>query len=125
MKKFILATMFAAAAIFTACGDDDSTSSSSGPVASCDITASFVNDPVHACIETDDMQDAEKECKEEIKGNLPSLLKNTEVAFGSGCASGSKSKCKYDMDGAHITVYLYDATLSAMSCDQLKMFIMQ
>ena len=125
MKKFILASMIAAAAMFTACGDDDSTSSSSGPVASCDINASFVNEPVHACIESDDMQDAEKECKEEIKGSLPSILKNTEVAFGSGCASGYKSKCKYDMDGAHMTVYLYDESLSAMTCDQLKMFIMQ
>ena len=127
MKKFILASMIASAAIFTACGDDDSTSSSSasGSADSCDIKATLVNEDVHACIESDDMQNAEKQCKEEIKENLPSLLKNAEVVFGTGCRSGSKSKCEYEKDGAHMTVYLYDKTLSSMTCEQLQMFIMQ
>jgi len=125
MKKFILASMIAAAAIFTACGDDDSTSSSSasGSADSCDIKASFpIVGSVHACIESDDMQNAEKVCKEELAGAMPG---SPDVVFGSGCPSGSKSECKYEKDGAHLTVLIYDETLSRLTCGELKDFIMQ
>ena len=126
MKKFILATMIAAAAIFTACGDDDnnsSTSSSNGSVESCDIKSTVpVLGDVHACIESDDMKDAEKQCKEELASAVPG---KPEVSFGSGCPSGSKSECKYEKDGAHLTVLIYDETLSRLTCGELKDFIMQ
>lgn len=127
MKKFILATMVAAAAMFTACGDDDSTSSSSasGSADSCDINASFpIVGSVHACIESDDMPNAGKVCKEELAGAMPG---NPDVVFGSGlgCASGHKSKCSYEKDGAHLTVFIYDETLSTLTCSELKDFIMR
>lgn len=126
MKKFILATMIAAAAIFTACGDDDnnsSTSSSNGSVESCDIKSTVpVLGDVHACIESDDMKDAEKQCKEELASAVPG---KPEVSFGSGCLKGFKSKCEYEKDGAHLTVLIYDETLSGLTCTELQTFIMQ
>lgn len=125
MKKFILASMIAAAAMFTACGDDDnnsSTSSSNGSVESCDIKSKTVLGNVHACIESDDMKDAEKQCKEELASAVPG---KPEVSFGSGCPKGFKSKCEYEKDGAHLTVLIYDETLSGLTCTELKTFIMQ
>ena len=125
MKKFILATMVAAAAIFTACGDDDSTSSSStsGSADSCDIEATLpLAGSVHACIESDDMPNAEKVCKEELAGAMPG---KPDVVFGKGCPSGSKSTCDFEKDGSHLTVLIYDETLSRLTCSELKDFIMQ
>ena len=125
MKKFILASMIAAAAIFTACGDDDSSSTSStgGSVKSCDIKSTVpVLGNIHACIESDDMQDAEKQCKEELASAVPGT---PDVSFGSGCPKGSKSKCNYEMDGAHLTVLIYDETLSSLTCSELQTLITQ
>lgn len=124
MKKIILASLIASAAIFTACGDDDSsTSSSSGSVKSCDINAAVpLMGSIHACVESEDMQDAEKQCKEELAALLPG---EPDVAFGTGCPKGSKLECKYEKDGAHLTVLIYDETLSKLSCDELKAFILQ
>ena len=120
MKKFILGAMVAVAAIFTACDDD---SSSSTPVDSCDIKSTVpVLGDVHACIESDDMKDAEKQCKEELASAVPGT---PDVTFGSGCPKGSKNSCKYEKDGAHLTVLIYDETLSGLTCTELQTFIMQ
>lgn len=119
MKKFILATMIAAAAIFTACDDD---SSSSTPVDSCDIEATvpLIEVSVHACIESSDMVNAEKVCKENLAEMIPGV---TNLKFASGCPSGSKNSCKFEKDGAHLTVLVYDEFLSGLSCNDLLEFL--
>ena len=122
MKKIILASMIAAAAMFTACGDDDnSTSGGSGKLASCDVKVSVGGvQMAHTCMEATSSEAAKKEC-EEITGEETDegITMKYEGTFGSGCPSGHKKTCTGTRNGIEVTAYFYDAMYTSMSCDQL------
>ena len=121
MKKLICAAMISVSAFFSACSDDSS--SDGATVNSCDINASLFGSPVHACVESSELPNAESECKDNL-GEIISVLSGT-VRFGSGCASGFKTSCPMTKDDAELNVLIYDEFLAAMPCDQIMAFIFQ
>jgi len=114
MKKILLGAALAVTAIFTAC--DDNSSSSNVAVASCDINMSFMNLPVHGCIETADMSNPEQECLETIGEHVGT----DNVSFGAGCPAGAKKSCPFVYDDAHINVLVYDDVLANQPCEKIK-----
>ena len=116
MKKVALGAVIAISAMFVACGDDSSSTSSSA-VNSCDVNAVMAV-PVHVCIESSNMPNPEIMCKEALAAKVASMDGTT--AFGSGCAAGAKKTCPITTtDGVQMNVYVYDAVLSAQDCDYL------
>lgn len=119
MKKLILGAVFAVSAMFMACSDDSSSGSSA--VNSCDVNATL-GVPLHVCIESSDMPNAETMCKVELAEKISALSGTT--AFGSGCASGAKKTCPITTeDGVHLNIYIYDDVLSTQECEDLMAFV--
>ncbi len=122
MKKFTLGTVIAAAALFSACSDDSSSSTPSH-VDSCDLNATMLSLPVHACVESSDATNAESLCNEKLAAAVSKLGGTT--TFGSGCPSGYVKTCQTEYDGSHFNVLIYDQVLGAMDCDQITSLLEQ
>lgn len=107
MKKLaIVVAALSVAAVFTACGDDSSSSSGSGKV-SCTTEVMGMK----TCVEASGLSAAEKdECSEE-GGKL-----------GTSCASGEDLKCEVTSEGHTATMYMYNIPAEMkefMNCDEL------
>lgn len=117
MKKIALAlAAMGLAAVFTACGDDSS--SSGGKIISCDMKTEFefMGESLtsHSCAEISSNADAADELEKSCVGAPDFGITATK---GSGCAGGEKKKCASpDGSGA---VYFYDADAADSSCDDL------
>ena len=136
MKKLLIGAAIAAAAMFTAC--DESSSESSSSVGSCDISVSMMGGAftTHVCGESSDMASIKADCDsaqalfsapvEDDYGfeegdadfDLGALLGSIDgsAKYGSGCPSGYKNKC-VDEDG--VTTYYYDKDAASMTCEEL------
>lgn len=121
MKKLVFVALFAVSAIFSACSDESSSGNNS--IYSCEIHASLFSSPVHACVESSDLPNAESECKDNL-ADVISVLNGT-VRFGSGCPGGVKTSCPMTKDDTELNVLIYDDYLAAMPCDQIKAFVVQ
>lgn len=121
MEKLVFAALFAVSAFFSACSDE--TSSGNNSVYSCEINATLFSSPVHACVESYDLPNAESECKDNL-GDMISILNGT-VRYGLGCPSGVKTSCPMTKDESDLNVLIYDDFLAAMPCDQIMAFIFQ
>ena len=121
MNKLFFIALIAVSSIITACSDESSSGNNS--VYSCEINASLFSSPVHACVESSDLPNAELECKNNL-GEMISIMNGT-VRFGSGCPSGVKTSCPMTKDDTELNVLIYDDYLAAMPCDQIKELIVQ
>lgn len=126
MKK--IALVFAAmgmAAMFTACGDDSSsTGSGSGSLLSCDMKmhmsyGGIMDVSTHTCAEMDNTAsnkaNVDERCVSQQEEDEGVVMEMT-AKKGSGCPSGSVLKCT-DEDG--VTTYFYDKAFANKSCDDL------
>lgn len=109
MKKLaIVVAALSVAAVFTACGDDSSSSSGSGKV-SCTTEEMGMK----TCIEATGLTSKEKDECAEMGGKL-----------GSGCASGEDLKCenvKYEGHTGAVYMYGIPAEMKVfMNCDDLN-----
>lgn len=131
MKKILFGAAIAAAAIFTACdSDDSSTGGSSSGVTSCDlhVKMSMMGElmiDTHTCGESSDAATMRVDC------DSAAQMLNTPMAddygfdvdvsgsakLGSGCPSGYVNKCTDPEEG--ITQYFYDAEDRDLSCEEL------
>ena len=120
MKKFILASMIACAAAFTACGDDDSGTSaggsgSGGSKASCDVYMGGSGDMSgHLCFEYGNSQIVDQQCASQ---NATYSALGGSATVGSGCPSGAKLECS--QDGGKI--YIYGVMAYGESCETFTM----
>lgn len=117
MKKFLLISMIAAAAVFTACSDDDE---SAGDVYSCDINLDLgALGSTRICVESSDKAKVTEACQQ--VNELMSVMgaKTDAGKTGSGCPSGAKKTCTGEKSGASYTAYFYDADAADASCDEL------
>ena len=112
MKKIMLASALAAAAIFTACESSDD-------LTSCDVSLNLgALGSMHQCAESTDDAYIRSTCKD--MNDEVALLGLSDVGkVGSGCAGGAKKTCTDTEDGITVTVYFYDASDANKSCDEL------
>ena len=121
MKKFVFISMIAAAALFTACGDDESsTGGSSSSIYSCDINLDMgALGTTHICAEASDQAKTNEAC-----ASVNELMKQMGVTVdagktGSGCPNGSTKTCSGEKDGVSFTAYFYDAEEAGQDCEEL------
>ena len=122
MNKLLIVAAFGAVVSLTACSDDSSSSTPSH-VDSCDLNATMLSLPVHACVESSDATNAESLCNEKLAAAVSKLGGTT--TFGSGCPSGYVKTCQTEYDGSHFNVLIYDQVLGAMDCDQITSLLEQ
>ena len=115
----MLASMIAAAALFTACGDDDSTGGST-KLYSCDINIDMgALGSTRTCAEASDKAKIDEACAA-VNELMKAMGSTADVGkTGTGCPSGSTKKCSGDKDGVSYTAYFYDAEDADASCDEL------
>ena len=113
MKKIMLASMVAAAAIFTACESSDD-------LTSCDIEINLgMLGSMHTCGESSDAAYVRQSCAEVNADAAEAGLSVKPGKVGSGCPSGAAKVCTGPSDGVSITAYFYDADDAKMSCEYL------
>lgn len=114
MKKLMLASMVAAAAMFTACEvtvEDD--------VTSCDISLNLgALGSMHQCAESTDDAYIRSSCKD-VNDEMAYLGLSNVGKVGSGCAGGARKTCTDTEDGVTVTVFFYDASDANRSCEEL------
>lgn len=119
MKKFLICTAIAAAAMFTACDDDDSTSASDKTY-SCEVKANLgaLLGDLNICAESADQTKMTNAC-----GKAGEMLKALGVddaaKTGTSCPSGAKKTCNGKLDGVDYTVYSYTEDDVEKSCDEI------
>ena len=120
MKKIMLASMVAAAAMFTACGDDDDSTGASSKLYSCDITIDMgALGSTRTCAEASDQTKINETCAA-VNELMKQMGATVDVGkTGTGCASGYTNKCTGQQDGVDFTAYFYDAEDANVSCDEL------
>ena len=115
MKKLMLVSMIAAAAIFTACDDDDS----AGDVYSCDINLDMgVLGSMRTCVEASDKAKVTDACKQ-VNDMMAELNMSDVGKTGSGCPSGATKTCSDTQDGVAYTAYFYDEDSAKEDCKDL------
>ena len=118
MKKIMLVSMIAAAAMFTAC-DDDSTGGGSGKVYSCDINIDLgALGSMRTCVEASDQAKVSQACSQ-VNESMKALGAGEVGKVGSSCPSGSTKTCSGEEDGVSYTAYFYDEESASASCDEL------
>ena len=105
MKKFMIASLLTAAALFTACETTDD-------VTSCEVKVLGVR---AVCMEASDDAYIRSECKD-IADNSMGL---GEGVIGTGCPGGAKKTCDVEADGVSGTAYFYTSDAASASCDEL------
>lgn len=126
MKK--IALVFAAmgmAAMFTACGDDSSsTGSGSGSLLSCDMKmhmsyGGIMDVSTHTCAEmantAENKTEVDENCVSQSESEEGVVMEMT-AKKGSGCPSGAVQKC-LDEDG--VMTYFYDKAFAGKTCKEL------
>ena len=113
MKKLILGSMIAAAAIFTACSDD-----SENDVYSCEINMNYKNIiSVHGCVEAAVQEDMDYVC-----ASANEMSPNSGKT-GTGCPGGAAKTCTGVREGTAYTAYFYDEEMKDRSCDDIMALI--
>ena len=118
MKKLMIASMIAAAAMFTACDDD--ASSADEKTYSCDVKAELgaILGDIKFCAESSDQAKMTDACGK--AGEALKLLGVEDAAkTGSGCPSGATITCNGKLDGVAYTVYSYTKDDAEKSCDEI------
>lgn len=113
MKKIVLASVFVAAALFTACGEDSSSTAPAVKKYSCDINIDAGIIAVRTCVEAEDQAKINTVCD-----GVNALFADAGKA-GSECSGKSVKKCDAEKDGVSFTAYFYDDTFAEESCDDL------
>lgn len=117
MKKLMIASMIAAAAMFTACDDD--ASSADEKVYTCDIKANLgLLGDIHACAEATDQSKITDVC-----GKVGELMKTMGVedaaTAGNNCPNGAKKTCDGKLDGVDYKAYFYTDEDAEADCGDL------
>lgn len=118
MKKILICTAIAAAAMFTACDDD--ASSASEKTYSCEVKANLgeLLGDINICAESADQTKMTNAC-----GKAGEMLKalgiDDAAKTGTSCPSGSKKSCDGKLDGADYTVYSYTADDVDKDCAEI------
>lgn len=113
MKKIMLASALAAAAMFTACETSDD-------LTSCDININMgMLGSMHTCGESSDGAYIRQICDEYGKEARDAGLSSNPAKVGSGCPSGAAKVCSGVEDGVSVTAYFYDADDAKMDCEYL------
>lgn len=125
MKKILLGAAIAAAAIFTACdSDDSSTGGSSSGVTSCDLQATIMGlYSTHQCAEASNaamIRDTCDAASAMLSGGaddygFEGVMEGT-ATLGSGCPSGYVIRCDDAAKG--YTLYSYDAEDRGLTCEE-------
>ena len=113
MKKLLFVSMVAGAALFTACGDDSSSTAPAAKKYSCDIDIDAGIIAVRTCIESEDQSKVNTVC-DGVVAMFPDAGK-----VGSECPGKAIKKCEGEKDGASYTAYFYEESLAEQPCDEL------
>lgn len=113
MKKVVLASVFVAAALFTACGEDSSSTAPTVKKYSCDINIDAGIIALRTCVEAEDQVKVNSICD-----GVNAMFPDAGDA-GSECPGKSVKKCDGEKDGISYTAYFYDESLAEQSCDDL------
>ena len=115
MKKIVLGALVAVDAIFMACSDSSSDSSSNSNVYSCEeLTVEGPSDN-HICYES--AEENFMSCKE---GAVPVSYK-TIYTLGRGCPSGALKICDAEpVPGHPYTIYVYNEETAQMDCRRIR-----
>jgi hypothetical protein len=119
MKKVLVGLLVAAAAVFTACGDDDSSSAPESTY-SCNVDLDLgVLGNIHICAESFDQAKIEGACGK--ANEMAKSLESIENAgtLGSVCPGGAKKVCEGKLSGVPYTAYFYEEDSAEESCDDL------
>ena len=118
MKK-VLIGLLVVAAVFTACGNDDSSSAPENTY-SCDVDLDLgALGKIHICAESYDQAKIESACGKanEMAKDLASI--ENAGSLVTACPSGAKKNCKGKLSGVPYTAYFYDEDSAEESCDDL------
>ncbi|MCQ2055448.1 MAG: hypothetical protein MJY82_09200 [Fibrobacter sp.] len=131
MKKISLVLAMGALAVFTACGDDSSSSPApaagvSGPAVSCDITTVAGGISSRTCMEAAEGSEAAPvvtaacQSQADMKASMEQMggSYNNTFAAGTGCPAGATKVCTSAATG--ITSHYYDAGMEGFDCSMLE-----
>ena len=108
MKKVVLGTVIAAAALFTGCEDVKE-------VTSCDLKGYVLGYDVHACVESEDDAYIRAACTSEYTGFLGSSSVSSAVV-SSGCSGQASKICNSVQNGVELTLYMYGSAFKNVDC---------
>ena len=113
MKKIMLASVLAAAAMFTACETSDD-------LTSCDIEINLgMLGSMHTCGESSDATYIRNQCADVNAQASEMGMSSKPGKVGSGCPGGAAKVCTGTEDGVSVTAYFYDADDAKMDCEYL------
>ena len=113
MKKLLLFSMVAAAALFSACSDD-----SDNDVYSCEININYKNViSVHGCVEASVQEDMDYVC------SSANEMSSGAGKTGTGCPGGAAKTCSGVKGGTAYTAYFYDEEMKERSCDDIMALV--
>jgi hypothetical protein len=119
MKKLMILAALGTAALFTACGDDSSSSAASDDpmsgksVVSCDMVTTMGGVSSHTCVAIA----ADNAAANELKTGCVSVEGMLTATQGTGCPSGAELSCpSADASSAE---YFYDQGMGGFTCEQM------
>ena len=113
MKKIMLASMVAAAAMFTACETTED-------LTSCDINVNLgMLGSMHTCGESTDAAYIRQSCNDVNADARKEGFTSNPGTIGTGCPSGAAKVCSGTQDGVAVTGYFYDAADANIPCESL------